>query len=442
MTFPAFELPVINGGFLIAIIAVLHIFVAQLAVGGGFFLVLAERKGHLEQSPEILAWAKGHTTFFLLLTMVFGGLSGVGIWLSTALVSPSAVSFLVRNFTYAWASEWAFFLGEIVALLVYAATFTYCIRGSMSPRDHMRVGWIYAGFAFLSLLAINGVVSFMLTPGNWSGPEDFWTGIFNPSFWPALVYRFATSLLLAGLFGMVTGLRIKEPVTRERMLRWCALWVIIPFIVLAFSAVWYASALPGFGPGLELPPVLLRRTADVRPFLQLFMVVTPLLLFGGIGIFLFLHRMPLAVRMPLVLVVLFISLAQVGAFEWLRETTRRPFVIYGLIYSNGITPAEGERMNKEGALTAWAGTPDLATPVGKMEAGRFLFAQQCSSCHGLGGPMLHIGPRVAGKGARGIEAQLAGQGRHLEYMPPFFGTAQERTALALYLANIFPVAQP
>lgn len=456
MNFPAWELPFINGGLVIASIAVLHMFVAQLAVGGGFFLVLAERKGHRENSLEILNWVKGHTNFFLLVTMVFGGLSGVGIWLSTALVSPSAVSFLVRNFTYAWASEWAFFLGEIVALLLYSATFKYCIAGRMSPKEHMYLGWAYAAFAFLSLFAINGVVSFMLTPGDWSGPEDFWTGIFNPSFWPALFYRFALSLLLAGLFGLVTGLRIQDSATRERMLRWCSLWVCVPFVVMAASALWYASSMPGFalgsglfgpfGPlelaGLELPPALLRRTADVRPFVNLFMVVTPLLLFAGVALFLFLHRMPASARLPLVLLVLLVSLAQVGAFEWMRETTRRPYVIYGQIYSNDIQVAEAGRMNKEGALTAWGGEHDLSTAAGKMQAGRFLFSQQCFSCHGLGGPMLNVGPRVAGKSVEGIEAQIVGQGKLLGYMPPFFGKAEERNALAFYLWNLFTVRQP
>lgn len=442
MNLPIWEIPYINGGLVIAIIAVLHIYVAQLAVGGGFFLVMAECKGHKEGSSAILNWVSGHTKFFLLLTMVFGGLSGVGLWLSIALVSPTAVLFLASNFLYAWAAEWAFFLGEIVALLVYAATFKKCIEGKMSPKEHMKVGWIYAAFAFLSLFAINGIVTFMLTPGDWSGPTDFWKGIFNPSFWPALVYRFSISLMLAGLFGLLTGLRIQDTSTRERMLKWCSLWVILPFITMLASALWYASTLPGFTSGFALPPALLRRTADLRPFLGLFMIVTPLLLFAGVALFLLLNRMPKTARLPLVVIVLLLALSQVGAFEWIRETTRRPYVIYGLIYSNDIPVSEGQRMNKEGALSAWAGKLDLASSEGKMQAGRFLYAQQCSSCHGLGGPMLNIEPRVAGRGMHGIDALLVGQGKLNTYMPPFFGTEEERKALAFFLSNVFPAKRP
>ena len=38
MNYPIWELPTIGGGSLIAIIAILHVFIAHLAVGGGLFL--------------------------------------------------------------------------------------------------------------------------------------------------------------------------------------------------------------------------------------------------------------------------------------------------------------------------------------------------------------------------------------------------------------------
>ena len=42
MNYPVWELPSLGGGTLIAIIAVIHSFIAHLAVGGGLFLVLTE----------------------------------------------------------------------------------------------------------------------------------------------------------------------------------------------------------------------------------------------------------------------------------------------------------------------------------------------------------------------------------------------------------------
>ena len=51
----------------------LHVFVAQFAVGGGIYLVWMERKAHRDGAPEILQWLERHTHFFLLLIHGFGG---------------------------------------------------------------------------------------------------------------------------------------------------------------------------------------------------------------------------------------------------------------------------------------------------------------------------------------------------------------------------------
>jgi hypothetical protein len=119
MEFPVWQLGSFGGGFWIVLIAVLHVFVAHFAVGGGLFLVLTERKARRLDSRPLFVYLHRHTRFFLLLTMVFGGLSGVGIWLIISLLSPQATLELVRTFAWGWATEWTFFAGEIAALLVY-----------------------------------------------------------------------------------------------------------------------------------------------------------------------------------------------------------------------------------------------------------------------------------------------------------------------------------
>ena len=179
--------------------------------------------------------------------------------------------------------------------------------------------------------------------------------------------------------------------------------------------------------------MILRRTEDIRPFALAWPVVTPLLFLGGLAFFV---KTGGRARAVLAGVVLLLGLAQVGAFEWVRETGRRPWVIHGYMYSNGIRAADVERMQRDGALslTAWAGTREV-TDANRLDVGRFLWAQQCSSCHGMGNPMLDMVPRAAKRGVPGMEAQLAGQGRLLSYMPPFCGTPAERNALAVYIAH-------
>lgn len=444
MNLPAWDLNGINGGLLIAIIAVIHVFVAQFAVGGGFFLVMAERKGHREASARILKWVHRHTRFFLLLTMVFGGLTGVGIWLVISLVSPAGLSLLVREFLYAWAAEWVFFLGEIIALLLYAASFARCRDGCMAPRDHMLLGIGYCLFAFASLFIINGVVSFMLTPGEWTRGGGFWSALFNPGFWPALTFRFGLSLVLAGMFGLVTATAITDNETREDMIRFCAQWICLPFVLMVLGIAWYANVLPE---GVQ--NAMQRRTADIRPFIRSFLDSAPLLFLAGMFLFI---RLPQKAYRPYVIVVLLLGFSVAGSFEWIRETARRPWLVHGFMYSNGITLADGQKMNERGvfATSGWARLSvrgaDLASgPAPSLAAlsleerqrfGKFLFTQQCSSCHGLGAPMLDIVPRVQGRGEMGVAALLASQGVISPYMPPFFGTEEERLILARWLAGL------
>ena len=138
MNFPIWELQWAGGGLLIALIAVFHVYIAHFAVGGGLFLVLTEHLGYRRNSPAILDYTKRHTKFFLLVTMVLGGITGVGIWFIISLVAPAATSQLIHIFVFAWAIEWVFFLGEIVALFIYFYTF-----GKMGARNHLTIGWIY-----------------------------------------------------------------------------------------------------------------------------------------------------------------------------------------------------------------------------------------------------------------------------------------------------------
>ena len=230
MNFPVWELHWAGGGLLIAAMAVFHVYIAHFAVGGGLFLVLTERMGYRRNSPGILEYTRRHTKFFLLVTMVLGGITGVGIWFTISLLSPAATAQLIHTFVFAWAIEWVFFLGEIVALFVYFYTF-----GKIRPQTHMTAGWLYFFFGWMSLFMINGIIGFMLTPGDWLSTRDFWDGFFNPSFWPALVFRTCLVFMLAGLYGFVTAAWEKGTALREAMVRHCALWLLAPFAILLLS---------------------------------------------------------------------------------------------------------------------------------------------------------------------------------------------------------------
>jgi hypothetical protein len=54
VNYPVWQLG-IPGGLLIAFVAVIHVFVSHLPVGGGAYLVLTERKAYRENDPALLS---------------------------------------------------------------------------------------------------------------------------------------------------------------------------------------------------------------------------------------------------------------------------------------------------------------------------------------------------------------------------------------------------
>jgi len=84
--------------------------------------------------------------------------SGVGIWFTIGLISPTATSNLIHAYVWDWAIEWVFFI-EITAALLYLY--------KLEPKLHLWYGWIYFLAAYASLVIINGIITFMLTSGRW-----------------------------------------------------------------------------------------------------------------------------------------------------------------------------------------------------------------------------------------------------------------------------------
>ena len=104
MNYPIWGVPA--SGLFIAVIAVVHVFISHFAVGGGLFLVWYETRARRESDADLLTYVRLHSRFFLLLTLVLGALTGVGIWFTIGLVQPQATSTLIQFFVWGWASEW------------------------------------------------------------------------------------------------------------------------------------------------------------------------------------------------------------------------------------------------------------------------------------------------------------------------------------------------
>ncbi len=431
MEYPVWHLHFWGGGSIIALIAIVHVYVAHFAVGGGLFLVLTEHLGLRRGSRDILDYVHRHARFFLLLTMVFGGLTGVAIWLVISALSAKATSLLIHTFVFAWAAEWVCFLAEITALLVY-----YYGYKRLSRRDHLISGWLYFVFAWLSLFLITGIIDFMLTPGDWLSSRDFWDGFFNPTFWPSVAFRTFLALSLAGIYGFVTAVRIKDEATRESVLRYTALWAAAPFLLVLASGFWYLQVLPP-----ERYDMIMTASPEIGPYLTAFPWLGLAIAAGGL--LMAVRFLPRPAKAGLAGVLLVLGLLYIGSFEFVREAGRRPYLVPGLIYSNSIMVGRETELQAQGALAKAKWVPfKKVTEDNRLEAGRWLFQMQCASCHSIGGPLNDIVPLGRRFTAQGLHGLIRSLGTLSPYMPPFLGTDVEAGAVADYVSQVLVGRQP
>jgi len=421
VNYPVWELTCIGGGTLMAVISILHVYVAHLAVGGGMYLWLTDLKSSRENDQELVNFLREHTWFFLLLTMVFGAVTGVGIWFTISLINPSGTSVLIHNFVFAWAIEWVFFLVEIVSLLVYYYRFD---RLDIAARQ--RIAFIYFMSAWLSLFAVNGILSFMLTPGKWIETQNFWHGFFNPSFVPSTLLRTALSAMFAGIFSFTTTMFTTGGALRERMIAYSKKWLMYPSAVLIPLAIWTYFSLPA-----EVRETGIHINPQSIPSLALFLAayLTVLMMPGYI-------EKPESIRWRKTMTCCIIAagLFLIGGFEYLREISRKPFVIRDYLYSSSIKAGEDSMSDPGGILSKARWTiPGILDEKTMEQAGREIFNLECLSCHTINGVRNDIVSRIRPLTYEGLMSQLDGQGSVLDYMPPFIGTETEKKALARYL---------
>ncbi|HVO09599.1 MAG TPA: c-type cytochrome [Vicinamibacteria bacterium] len=491
MNYPLWDVPA--PGLLIAAVGILHVFISHFAVGGGLFLVLAERKARREQDAVLLGFLRARSRDFVLLTLVAGALTGVGIWLTIGLVQPQAVSALVVTFVWAWAIEWTFFAVEIAAASVY-----FYGWDRLSPRQHLAVGWVYAASAWASLVVISGILSFMLTSGAWPETHRLADGFFNPTFLPTVALRSAVAAGLAGLYVLFAAAFLGDAELKSRLCRWCATrWIAPAALAVALALVWFLSA--AAAADVAVAETLTAR--DAAPLSVLSGVFAPanvgqpvvrmaarsaivsavalLLLALGVAALRPRHYGRLAASLLMLL-----GLVAMGGGEWVREGLRKPWVIDRYLFVNGIrvsavpAAAAGQDPFSVGAIDrrgVLASSPWSEVPAGfrpgdpsferllpaeraalEAQAGQVVFAVECAACHTLDGH-LSIRSLVRGRGVAALETVLeqtarpvASDGRAASWsepgvrvvtwrgrrMPPFAGTRAEQHALAVYLSRL------
>jgi mono/diheme cytochrome c family protein len=408
---------------LIALVAITHVLVSHFAIGGGAYLVVTEHRAYRRGDEAMLDYVRRHSQFFALLTLVYGAVTGVGIWFTIGLVSPEATSSLIHTFVWAWAIEWVFFFVEIAAAIIYAKSWD-----TLSRKAHLTIGWIYFVAAWMSLFFINGIITYQLTPGRWLQTHNFWDGFFNPTFLPSLFARSAVGLLIAGCFGLITLPR-RDDAARESLARWAGGWTLAGAVTFPLCLWWYFAALPGFSKAY-FSGNFKALTHGVRGgvgFLVLIVVLT----------LMFAVWKPRALRAPVTAVIVLSCLGVMGASEYMREWVRKPWVIQSYVYANDVRASSVDTLVADGVAKH---AKFLGFDEQSAQRGRELFVLQCGACHSVSG-YRGMARRVAGWDAEFAKEMLA----HIEVtkgaMPRFGGNEQDRMALGAYLASLNPPAQ-
>lgn len=443
MNYPFWFVPHMGSGWVIGLIAISHVMISQFAVGGGLYLVMAERKAIRRNRRDWLKIIKDHSRFFLILTSVVGTVLGVGIWFAISLAAPEATSTLIHNFVFAWAIEWVFFMIELTTAAVY-----YYTWDRIADELHLKVGWLYAITSFFTLFIINGILTFKLSPGSaWlavagTGHEAsrFWQAFFNPCYWPSLFLRMGVCSSLAGVWTLYSISRLQNYTSelKSEIILWTAKWLLPLFFIMPVCLLWFLSQVPESQRGLLQLGISTMGSGVFTEVTRtvLVSVMTSVTIVGIV--YFFAIKAPNDFTRGHAIAILLLAFMATFSSEYVREMLRKPYIVVGHMYSNGVRKNDVARIDQEGYLskTLWirhGGDEHLAR-------GEAMFHGQCGACHTVDG-YRPIKTLLAGRDAQSIDNFLKilhdrKPDTPYKFMPQIAGTPEEMEALRDYLLTL------
>ena len=147
--YPTWFEPGVGSGWIIGFIATIHVLFSHASVGGAVLFAWLANFAVRRDKPAYLAFIRRYGLFLLIFSYVLGSITGPGIWFAATIASPRGISALIHSFVWLWASEWVFFVIEVIGvyLLVYLA-------GRVDPRTHTRISIIF-GLASVATLLVS-----------------------------------------------------------------------------------------------------------------------------------------------------------------------------------------------------------------------------------------------------------------------------------------------
>lgn len=412
-------------GLVIGGVGIFHVFVAQFAIGGGFlmcyfqWLAMSRRDETAQLARRFL---DSYFKFLVLISFVIGAVTGVGMWLTTIQISPRTIGLMVDEFHWVWATEWTFFCVEVVAGYAF-----YRYGKYLADRVRLALLGIYSVSAWFSLFWINGILSWQLTPGGWPETRSVWSGFFNASFWPSLVFRTVVSLTIAGLIGCVV-INAMRNLSREgrTLLINRAAHMLAPMALMPVLGAWYLWSMPADSRSWVLG-------GSVAMTLFFTLSIGASLLIGGYALIgLLTQRLYVNGATATLLVALAFGATAGG--EFVREGSRKPYTVRTALFSNSITPDEIAELRRIGSVAndPYPLLDAAAYPNDQLLLGAKVFRFQCAVCHTIDGMngLTHLAGSWTTEQKRMNIAKL----QHTKpFMPPFAGNADELEALVQLL---------
>ena len=380
--YPTWFEPGVGSGWIIGFIATIHVLFSHASVGGAVLFAWLANFAVRRDKPAYLAFIRRYGLFLLILSYVLGSITGPGIWFAATIASPRGISALIHSFVWLWASEWVFFVIEVIGvyLLVYLA-------GRVDPRTHTRISIIFGLASVATLLVIVGILSFMLWPGqaDWHQTGGVLNAFFGENTFAQMTARFMFMLTITGVVGGMVAGRIADSEEKAMIARVLSGAGILGVIGGWLAFRWYMTTLPDIAyetMAMRLPESFgMMMAASIGVSVLYFLVTAwkPQVL-----------RPSLAGVMTVVILVLGLA-----PEETAREIVRKPWVAGQYVYGNQLVgrdvPALGIRselplMAEKGVLATHPFMPEhlrKVTPENEVEAGRALALTLCSNCHSL-----------------------------------------------------------
>ncbi|MFN3505168.1 MAG: cytochrome ubiquinol oxidase subunit I [Caldimicrobium sp.] len=433
--YPIWEVPYLSSALIIGLVASFHVLPSHLAVAALWVTVFIEKLAYAKNRLDYLKFVKRFTLLLLIFSFIFGSLSGIGIWYSATVSSPRAISALIHNYVWGWATEWVFFLIEIATIYAY-----YYTLDKVDPKTHIRIGYIYALAAWISMIIITGILAFMLTPGKWLETGNFFDGFFNPTYFPQLFARTFLMFGIAGIYGLLIASTLEEK-TKNDLSKIISRIAFVGMIIGALFTLWYYKKLPDTA----------HQLIAGLPYLQMLVKISLITFFVLLIYFLSVGLLPKINNFLLSFILIIVAFVGILSAEGIREGVRRPFIINHFMYGHQAIAMDHPALNikseiskfKEKGLLPYLGyLPEnlrQITSENKLEVGRIIALHNCANCHAFTKkgvrPLPQLFSKLNPQSPEDIDAFLSALDA-FPYMPPFIGNDEERKAAAEYLFTL------